>query len=937
MRLVRRMREYFAQSFRRKLTLAMALMALSASALTLAVSLWGFGFEAGLGREHPSAGRNAAAMGAFATFALAFALLVSARLARALAAPLLTIANAVHAVAANGDYSDRVPVSGSDEIGQVGGGINRLLDQMQARDRELARGSARLGLALEASQLSLWDWDISGGWVSLSERWSESRGGPAQSTRITFAEFVSLVHPDDLPQLREQLHSVLKGRTAHYQAEHRVRGVAGEEWICVQTRGHVYERDAAGRALRMTGINADVTDQRRREAELMQAKLMAESASRAKSQFLANMSHEIRTPMNGVLGMTELLLQTELSERQRRLAQTVCQSGAALLTVINDILDFSKIEAGKLEIDRIPFDLQRVVEDALDLLAEPAIAKRLELVSDLEPGLPCWLRGDPGRLRQVLSNLLSNAVKFTDGGEIVLRIAAASSSEREAVLRFEVKDTGIGIEHGQRKGVFQAFRQGDASTTRRYGGTGLGLAICRQLVELMGGEIGVQSRLGQGSTFWFVLPFERVAESAAEVQPPWSRLRGLHVLVVDDNATNRDILCEQMSAEGICADSAPSGAQALAMLQSMAMRDPYRIAVLDMHMPQMDGLELARRIREDAALARTELLMLSSVGQDIRAATLRKLGIRRWLAKPVRQKELLASLDALLDSGNGFAVAQDATSQPRSILHEACILLVEDNEVNQIVGKEMLEVLGYRCEVAPHGRAAIEALRAGRYALVLMDCQMPEMDGFSATRAIRDLEARGECFATGEGRLPIVALTAHAMVGDRERCIEAGMDGYIIKPFAQTELSLEIQRHLAVGRSPADGAAGAGVASPAESGETLDESALDALRALDKDGSRGVVRRVFDIYLKNAPVLIAEMQAGATKNDLDRMSRAAHSLKSSSRSVGAVNLADICRKLERSANEGRVADAASLVAAAVSAHADASRLVREQLEDAGSV
>ena len=931
MRLVRSMRAYFAASFRRKLMLAMTLTAVSASALTLAVFLWGFGFGAGPGREHLSVGRNAAAMAALALFALMSALLASARLARALAAPLVAVADAVRAVAANGDYRDRAPVSSSDEIGQVGEGVNTLLDQMQARDRELSRGSARLSLALEASQLSLWDWDIRAGWICLSERWSDSLGGHAQPTRITFAELVSRVHPEDLPLLREKLHGVLKGQASHYQAEHRMRGAAGKEWIWVQTRGHVSERDAAGRALHMTGINADVTEAHRREAELIQTKLMAESASRAKSEFLANMSHEIRTPMNGVLGMAELLLQTELSERQRRLAQTVCQSGTALLTVINDILDFSRIEAGKLEIDRIPFDLQRVVEDALDLLAEPALAKRLELISDLEPGLPCWLRGDPDRLRQVLGNLLSNAVKFTDGGEVVLRIAAGSSSEREAVLRFEVSDTGIGIEPGERERIFQAFRQGDASTTRRYGGTGLGLAICRQLVELMGGEIDVQSRLGQGSTFWFVLPFERVAVSEAGAQPPWSRLRGLHVLVVDDNATNRDILCEQMSAEGIRADSAPSGAQALAMLQSMAKRDPYRVAVLDMHMPQMDGLELARRIREDAALARTELLTLSSVGQDIRAATLRKLGIRRWLAKPVRRKELLASLDALLESGTGLALAQNAAVQPRRARHEACILLVEDNEVNLTVGKEMLEVLGYRCEVAPHGRAAIEALRGGRYALVLMDCQMPEMDGFSATRAIRDLEARGERFASGNARLPIVALTAHAMAGDRERCIEAGMDGYVIKPFAQAELDLEIQRHLAARASADHGAAGAGVAPPPQFGETLDASALDALRALDKDGTRGVVRRVFDIYLKNAPVLIAEIQAGAAASDLDRLGRAAHSLKSSSRSVGAANLAEMCRELERSASEGRAADAGNLAAAVLRAHADASRLVREQL------
>ncbi len=926
MRLAALRRDRVTAPFARRLTLGFACCAVAGVALASLAIIAAAALAPVVGASPGGFGRSAALYLVAAFVAAGLACLLGARVADALGRPVIALAQAMRSIAAGGTY--RVPVTAQDELGAAAVAVNQLLDRMQAHDREILRGGERLNLALEASQLVLWDWDVPNGTVFLSERWSEKRGGPAQATRIGVDELQTLIHPDDRRPLKETLLRALKGELSHYQTEHRVRDVAGSGWIWLQNRGRVTERDASQRVLRLTGTSVDITEQRLREQELLQAKIMAEAASRAKSQFLANMSHEIRTPMNGVLGMTELLLQTQLSERQRRLAETVRQSGSALLTVINDILDFSKIEAGKLEIERTPFDLQRVVEEVLELFAERALEKRQELINDLEPGLPSILYGDPGRLRQILSNLLSNAIKFTDGGEVLLRISALPTSGRDVALRFEVADTGIGIEAEECERVFQPFRQGDASTTRRYGGTGLGLAICRQLVELMQGRIGVDSRLGTGSTFWFELRLERVAEQESDVRPGWRRLRGLHALVVDDNATNRDILCEQLRAEGIRADSAPSGAQALAMLQSASLRDPYRVAVLDMHMPQMDGLELARRIRDDAGLARTELLMLSSVDQDIRIATLRKLGVRRWLAKPARQAELLTSIDALLEGREASTPRAHAALPLRPAACSVRVLLVEDNEVNQAVGKEMLEALGYACDIAPHGRAAIEAARSRRYALALMDCQMPEMDGFDATRAIRSLEAEGAGLAAGGARLPIVALTAHAMTGDRDKCIEAGMDGYVIKPFAQEALGAEIRRHL--GSAPAQ--SGATEAQGEEPAQALDAGALEALRALDRDGTRGVLRRVLDIYLRNAPGLAGDIEAGAAANDWERVGRAAHSLKSSSRNVGATQLSRICRDLERAAAERAVAEMARLVQAVLGAHAAADHLVREQIE-----
>jgi PAS domain S-box-containing protein len=553
-----------------------------------------------------------------------------------------------------------------------------------------------------------------------------------------------------------------------------------------------------GRGIYIRGSARDVTLRKHHEEELKKSKEAAETASRAKSQFLANMSHEIRTPMNGVLGMTELLLSSGLSESQLALAQTVHQSGETLLRVLNDILDISKIEAGRLELEMIDFNLWETVEEAIDLFARQAHQKGLELACDMEKNVPVMLKGDPVRLRQILMNLVGNAVKFTEKGQVVVKVSAVERNGDGSVISFEVKDTGIGIPSEVQQEIFDAFSQADGSVTRKHGGTGLGLAICWQLCKMMGGSIGVESAPGNGSTFRFDVRLRNGTRPVPSEQVPVDGLRGLRVLIVDDNETNRLILLEQVKNWGIEAMSAGNGVRALEMLRSSSSRGtPFDLAILDQMMPEMDGIELTRTIQSDPLISEVKLLMLT--GHYGEKEKVRETGILAHLTKPVSQSKLY---NALLNACT-TDVAQPATvsppphSQPeRHKPHfQGAVLLAEDNEINQKVAKAMLQGLGLDVDVVANGFEALDAVEMKPYDLILMDCQMPELDGYETTKRIRSKEAMS---SAGEDKthIPIIALTAHAMGGDRDLCLAAGMDDYLSKPFSPKGLSELIERWL---------------------------------------------------------------------------------------------------------------------------------------------
>ncbi|QDU26127.1 Signal transduction histidine-protein kinase BarA [Anatilimnocola aggregata] len=826
--------------------------------------------------------------------------------------PLVDLLHEMEDQRLTGDFTRAVEVEPHTEVGQIALQYNRVVERAQdeIRSREEVMQALRTA---EEKYRSIFENAVEGIFQTTPD-------GQYLSANPTLARIYGYESVGDMqkairdiqhqlyvdPKRRQDFADQIKAEGVVRNFESQVFRADGKViWISENAR---VIRDAQGNLKYYEGTVEDISE-RKQGQELIQQKEAALAASSAKSEFLARMSHEIRTPLNGVIGMLELLQGTHMSQQQQRYARVAKNSADTLLTLVNDILDFSKIEAGKLELDHTDFDLHALLEDTAELFAERAADKGLELVCHICPELPASVHGDPDRLRQIVVNLLNNALKFTTRGQVVLRATLdekqPDGGEEHVQIRFCVEDTGIGIPADRTDRLFRSFSQVDISTTRKYGGTGLGLAICRELVGLFGGEIGVNSVLNKGSQFWFTLPLKKqpLEQQRRLIMP--QELANIRVLAVDDNQTNRELLHEQFGSWGLALESVCGGREALEKLaMGKSQNRPFQLVLLDFNMPGMDGLELARAIRLNTDYEAARLVMLSSSGTLFDDPRLARSGLSACLPKPVRQSKLF---DIVVEM---FGPQRASSTKPLNApvrskpakKRDTKILVAEDNEVNQQVVSEILAAAGFDCQLVSNGRWAFDEVQKQVFDLVLMDCQMPEMDGFETTRAIRTNEAKDD----NQKRLPIIALTANAVAGDRERCLAAGMDGYVTKPINPTTLIDAIENLLAQIDRPAEGA----VEGKVEVAATLAavpeaDSQAPVIAVVDVPPLRArcmhddsFLQRVLGKALVRIPADVMSIVAAADQTDFEALSRAAHALAGMSANLEAHQLLIVARGLE---------------------------------------